>query len=160
VKIYSHSMKNGDNLPFKFVFNGLGYDGGNTSPHIGWSDIPENTRSLILTCYDPQAPSGSGWWHWTVANISPEVNELAENAGESNARLPQGATHTRNDYGQANYGGAAAAAGEPHGYIFTVYALNVSHIDVDEMSSGAMAGFLLNQHKIAEASLTVYFPYA
>ncbi|HGM8660647.1 TPA: YbhB/YbcL family Raf kinase inhibitor-like protein [Serratia odorifera] len=105
------------------------------------------------------APTGSGWWHWTVANIPVQTLELDENAGEGNHMLPKGATHVRNDYGTASYGGAAAAPGEPHGYIFTIYALDVERIDVNESSSGAMAGFLLNKHKIAQASMTVYFPH-
>jgi len=160
MKVFSQAMKTGDQLPYRFVFNGLGYDGDNVSPPISWSDLPEQTQSVVITCFDPMATSGSGWWHWIVANIPASVSGLAENAGASNASLPAGATHTRNDYGTANYGGAAAAPGLPHGYIFTVYALDVAQIDVNEDSSGAMAGFLLNKHKIAEASLTVYFPYA
>lgn len=129
---------------------------GNTSPHLAWSGAPEGTRSYAVTCYDPDAPTGSGFWHWTVANIPAEVSELA--SGASSGGLPKGAVEGRTDFGAPGYGGAAPPPGHgPHRYIFTVFAVDVELLDVTPENSGAVFGFNLHFHTLAKASITATY---
>lgn len=157
MRVYSQDLHDGEKMPEKHVFNGMGYQGDNLSPHLAWEDAPEGTKSFVITCFDPDAPTGSGWWHWVVANIPAETTSLPQGAGSGKAALPAGALQTRTDFGQAGYGGAAPPAGETHRYIFSVHALDVDNIDVDEGSSGAMVGFNVHFHVLASASLTVHY---
>lgn len=157
MRVYSQDLHDGDKMPEKHVFNGMGYQGDNLSPHLAWEDAPEGTKSFVITCFDPDAPTGSGWWHWGVANIPAETTSLPQGAGSGKAALPAGALQTRTDFGQAGYGGAAPPAGETHRYIFSVHALDVDNIDVDEGASGAMVGFNVHFHVLASASLTVHY---
>ena len=129
---------------------------GNMSPHLRWSGAPAGTRSYAVTCFDPDAPTGSGFWHWTVANIPADVTELLE--GASPAALPKGAVEGRTDFGSPGYGGAAPPPGHgPHRYIFTVFAVDVPHLDVTPENSGAVFGFNLHFHTLAKASLTATY---
>lgn len=157
MRVYSQDLHDGDKMPEKHVFNGMGYQGDNLSPHLAWEDAPEGTKSFVITCFDPDAPTGSGWWHWVVANIPAETTSLPQGAGSGKAALPAGALQTRTDFGQAGYGGAAPPAGETHRYIFSVHALDVDNIDVDEGASGAMVGFNVHFHVLASASMTVHY---
>ncbi|MCW0316426.1 hypothetical protein NB724_001577 [Pantoea ananatis] len=157
MRVYSQDLHDGDKMPEKHVFNGMGYQGDNLSPHLAWEDAPEGTKSFVITCFDPDAPTGSGWWHWVVANIPAETTSLPQGAGSGKAALPAGALQIRTDFGQAGYGGAAPPAGETHRYIFSVHALDVDKIDVDEGASGAMVGFNVHFHVLASASLTVHY---
>lgn len=126
---------------------------GNRSPQLGWSGAPEGTKSFAITCYDPDAPTGSGFWHWTVANIPADVTELAE--GASPARMPDGAVEGRTDFGEPGFGGAAPPPGHgPHRYIFTVFAVDTERLDVTPENSGAVFGFNLHFHTLARASIT------
>ena len=123
---------------------------GNTSPHLKWSGAPEGTKSYAVTCYDPDAPTGSGFWHWTVANIPADVTELAMGGS-----VPAGAVEGRTDFGEPGYGGAAPPPGHgPHRYIFTVFAVDTERLDVTSDNSGAVFGFNLHFHTLAKASIT------
>ena len=157
MRVFSQDFNDGDKMPEKHVFNGMGYQGENISPHLAWEDAPEGTKSFVVTCYDPDAPTGSGWWHWVVANIPVTTTSLPQGAGSGKAGLPSGAIQTRTDFGQAGYGGAAPPQGETHRYIFTVHALDVEKIEVDEGASGAMVGFNVHFHALASASLTANY---
>ena len=157
MRVYSHNFNDGEKMPERHVFNGMGYQGDNISPHLAWDEVPEGTKSFVVTCYDPDAPTGSGWWHWVVANIPADVTALPQGAGSGQAELPEAAIQTRTDFGQAGYGGAAPPQGESHRYIFTVHALDVEKIDVDENASGAMVGFNVHFHRLASASITVLY---
>lgn len=129
---------------------------GNASPHLAWSGAPEGTKSYAVHCYDPDAPTGSGFWHWTVANIPADVSELA--AGASAAGLPKGAVEGRTDFGTPGFGGAAPPPGHgPHRYIFTVFAVDVERLDVTPDNSGAVFGFNLFFHTLAKASITATY---
>ncbi|MET4684940.1 YbhB/YbcL family Raf kinase inhibitor-like protein [Brevundimonas faecalis] len=132
---------------------------GDASPQLSWSGAPEGTRSFAVTCYDPDAPTGSGFWHWTVANIPAAVTELAAGAGAADgSSLPQGAVQGRTDFGLLGFGGAAPPAGHgPHRYIFTVFAVDVDRLDVTEDNSGAVFGFNLHFHTLAKASITATY---
>ncbi|MGK9172351.1 kinase inhibitor [Yokenella regensburgei] len=157
MKLVSHDLHDGDKLHHRHVFNGMGYDGDNISPHLAWDDVPAGTRSFVVTCYDPDAPTGSGWWHWVVVNLPADTRVLPQGSGSSLTALPEGALETRTDFGTAGYGGAAPPKGETHRYVFTVFALNVPALEVDENASGAMVGFNVHFHTLASASITVYF---
>jgi Raf kinase inhibitor-like YbhB/YbcL family protein len=129
---------------------------GNTSPHLAWSGAPEGTKSFAVHCYDPDAPTGSGFWHWTVANIPADVTELPTGASSDN--LPKGAIEGRTDYGAPGFGGAAPPPGHgPHRYIFTVFAVDVDRLDVTADDSGAVFGFNLFFHTLAKASITATY---
>lgn len=99
MRVYSQDLHDGDKMPEKHVFNGMGYQGDNLSPHLAWEDAPEGTKSFVITCFDPDAPTGSGWWHWVVANIPAETTSLPQGAGSGKAALPAGALQTRTDFG-------------------------------------------------------------
>lgn len=144
----SSGFRDGGALPDAQV-----YARGNRSPQLSWSGAPEGTKSFAVTCYDPDAPTGSGFWHWTVANLPADTTELAE--GASPAGLPRGAVEGRTDFGEPGYGGAAPPAGHgPHRYIFTVFAVDVDHLPVTPEDSGAKYGFNLHFHTLAKASIT------
>ncbi|RZJ30224.1 MAG: YbhB/YbcL family Raf kinase inhibitor-like protein [Brevundimonas sp.] len=129
---------------------------GDTSPHLSWSGAPEGTKSYAVTAYDPDAPTGSGFWHWTVANIPADVTELK--TGASSADLPAGSVEGRTDYGPAGFGGAAPPPGHgPHRYIFTVFAVDTEKLDVTPDNSGAVFGFNLHFHTLAKATITASY---
>ncbi|MDI9220975.1 kinase inhibitor [Pantoea sp. EA-12] len=157
MRVFSQDFNDGDKMPERHVFNGMGYTGDNLSPHLAWEDAPEGTKSFVVTCYDPDAPTGSGWWHWVVANLPADVTELPQGAGSGVAGLPASAIQTRTDFGQTGYGGAAPPQGESHRYVFTVHAMDTDKIDVDAGASGAMVGFNVHFHALASASITVKY---
>lgn len=154
-RLASSDIVDGGTLPDKHVFDGFGCTGDNLSPQLSWSGAPEGTRSFAITAYDPDAPTGSGWWHWTVVNLPASTTELPTGAGSPGGVLPPGAVQGRTDYGSSGYGGAAPPPGDkPHRYQFTVWALKVEHLPLDEQASGAMVGFMLNANVLAKATLT------
>ncbi|MDO4258781.1 MAG: YbhB/YbcL family Raf kinase inhibitor-like protein [Actinomycetaceae bacterium] len=130
--------------------------GGNTSPHLEWSGEPEGTQSFLLTCFDPDAPTPAGWWHWTIVDIDARVHEIATGAGESDLHLDGAAFHLRADHGQASYLGAAPPPGDrPHRYIFAIHALDVPTLGLDDEATATMASFHALFHTIGRATLTV-----
>ena len=137
------------------VLNGFGCTGGNRSPALAWTDPPAGTKSLALTIYDPDAPTGSGWWHWVVFNLPADLRDLPEGAGDGAApHLPASAIQSRTDFGAPGYGGACPPEGSaPHRYEIKLWALDVEKLDLAPDASGAMVGFFLNAHKVAVAEL-------
>lgn len=130
--------------------------GDNVSPHLRWSGFPEETKSFAVTCYDPDAPTGSGFWHWSVFNIPADVTELATGASPDN--LPEGAVEVRNDYGEAGYGGAAPPGGDiPHRYVYTVFAVGTEKLDIAPEASPAYVGFNLTFNTLARAAIRPTF---
>lgn len=153
----SPAFKNGDTLPQAQVFNGMGQSGQNLSPALAWHGVPQGTQSFVLTVYDPDAPTGSGWWHWVVANIPANVTSLPEGAGSGKAGLPAQAVQVRTDFGQPGYGGAAPPAGRKHHYVFTVHALDVPALDITPEASPALVGFMVHHHTLGAATLTAVY---
>jgi hypothetical protein len=141
------------------VADGWGYSGGGLSPHLRWSGFPAETKSFAVTVYDPDAPTGSGFWHWVLFNIPADVTELATGVGTPDgARLPEGALQARNDGGSPGYMGAAPPEGDaPHRYVTAVHAVDVERLDCDETASPAVVGFNLRFHTLARAVLVPVF---
>ncbi len=147
----------GGQLSMKQVFNGFGCEGENISPALQWKEAPEGTKSFALTMYDPDAPTGSGWWHWVVYNIPAATTEIAANASAAK-KLPKGAVESVTSYGAPGFGGACPPVGDrAHRYIFTLYALNVESLDLGANPSPALVGYNLNAHAIEKSSIMAYY---
>ena len=142
----------------RFEFNGFGCSGENRSPTLTWKGAPKDTKAFAVTVYDPDAPTGSGWWHWMVINIPADVQALAANAGSvGGANLPKGAGHGRNDYGVAGWGGVCPPPGDkPHRYVFTVHALKAP-IDVPADATAALTGYVMGMNTIAKTRFTATY---
>jgi Raf kinase inhibitor-like YbhB/YbcL family protein len=155
----SPDIKPNSTIDKKFEANVFGCSGENKSPALKWSGAPQGTRSFAVTVYDPDAPTGSGFWHWFVYNIPANVTELPANAGaQGGANLPKGAVMNRIDYGVSAWGGLCPPEGDkPHRYIFTVYALKVDKLDVPADATAALAGFMTNGSAIGKASFTAKY---
>ncbi len=155
-RLWSPEIK-GPMLGMDQVFNGMGCTGKNISPELRWSGVPSAAKSLVVTIYDPDAPTGSGWWHWTVYNIPASATGLPRNAG-SGAGLPAGAMQGMTDFGKPGFGGACPPKGDkPHRYFFTVYALNVPGIDVPATATAANVGFNVHAHTVGKASFVARY---
>lgn len=141
------------------VYKGFGCEGGNISPSLTWKNPPAGTKSFAITMYDPDAPTGSGWWHWVVFNIPADVTSLPSGAGDPTLnKLPKGAVQSRTDFGSTEYGGPCPPKGDkPHRYIFTVYALKVDKLDLNPDSPAAMLGFMANANKLGKATFTAMY---
>lgn len=150
----SPTIKPGSMLTEAQVFNGFGCSGKNLSPALEWHGAPAGTRSFALTVYDPDAPTGSGWWHWVVYNLPADTTRLAEGAGTADGKaLPAGALQGRTDFGAPGFGGACPPPGDkPHRYVFTVYALKTEKIEVPADASAALVGFMIHANKLGQAS--------
>jgi Raf kinase inhibitor-like YbhB/YbcL family protein len=130
------------------------FAGGNTSPQLSWSGFPEETKAFVVTCFDPDAPIVSGFWHWVLVNLPATVTSLDTGAGTTE-RLDNGAFHVRNDFGTKNFGGAAPPAGDQvHRYYFVVHAIDVEALDVDSDATPAVVSFNLAFHTLARAIIT------
>jgi Raf kinase inhibitor-like YbhB/YbcL family protein len=153
-RLESPDIKPNAMIDRKFEANVFGCSGENKSPALKWSGAPKDTKSFAVTAYDPDAPTGSGWWHWSVINIPANVTELKPDAGNaSGANLPQGARNVRIDYGTPAWGGVCPPPGDkPHRYIFTVYALKADKLDIPTDATAALAGFMINANQIGKAS--------
>ena len=134
--------------------NAPGYNGKNISPALEWTGAPDGTKSFVVSMYDQDAPTGSGFWHWVVINIPATEMGIAAGAGSDETRLPSGALHTLNDASVAGYAGIAPPAGETHEYMITVKALDVETLPVAPNATGAMVGFVSNMHLLASATIT------
>jgi Raf kinase inhibitor-like YbhB/YbcL family protein len=156
--VSSSDWKPNATMPDKNVFNGMGCTGQNESPQIAWANAPEGTKSIAVSIYDPDAPTGSGWWHWVVYNIPATAKELPAGAGGANGKLPEGTLQGRTDFGQSAYGGACPPPGDkPHRYIVTVWALKVDKLEVPADASAAMIGFMSKANSLANATMTVKY---
>ncbi|MCC6208460.1 MAG: YbhB/YbcL family Raf kinase inhibitor-like protein [Gammaproteobacteria bacterium] len=155
----SPTIPEGGTLTMDQVFNGFGCTGNNVSPALEWRGAPEGTKSFAITVYDPDAPTGSGWWHWVVYDIPAAVTALPAGAGGADvAMLPSGAVQGRTDFGAAGFGGACPPPGDkPHRYIFTVHALKVEKLDVPADATAALVGYMLNANLLGKASFTATY---
>ena len=152
--VHSSSPANGQ-LQHAQIANAFGCTGKNLSPQLSWSGAPQGTRSYVITMFDPDAPTGSGWWHWVLANVPASVNELREGAGSAGGKLPGGTVEVRGDSGQVGYLGACPPAGQTHNYVITVNALNVDKLELPPTATPAMLGFMLLGNSLGKATLTI-----
>ncbi|MFC0225882.1 kinase inhibitor [Serratia aquatilis] len=155
----SNEIWPGQSLADAQVFQGFGCSGKNISPSLVWKNAPAGTKSFAITVYDPDAPTGSGWWHWTMVNIPLSVTQLAVDAGNAHSKnLPEGAVQGRNDFGYAGFGGACPPAGtSAHRYRFTVWALKAAHLPIDNASSGALVGYMLKANVLGTSQLEAIY---
>ena len=150
----SADFAQGQTLAAAQVFNGFGCSGGNVSPALAWSNAPAGTKSFALLVHDPDAPTGSGWWHWVVYDIPASVSALPAGAGDpKKGLLPPGAQQGRTDFGTAGYGGPCPPPGKPHRYYFRLYALKVAKLEVPADASAALIGFNVNAAALGKAEL-------
>jgi hypothetical protein len=157
--VESDDVADGEQFTSKQVFNGFGATGENLSPHLRWSGFPAETKGFAVTCFDPDAPTGSGFWHWVVFDIPADVTELPRGAGSGDqAALPSGAKHARNDAGTLSYVGPAPPEGHgEHRYVFAVHALGVPTLGIDSSASPAYVGFNLTFNTLARGVLVATY---
>jgi len=151
----STDVAQGEQLPKPQMSGMFGAGGEDRSPQLAWSDFPEETRSFVVTLFDPDATLPSGFWHWAVADIPASVTELPAGAGSADgAKLPAGAFQLPNDARLAQYIGAAPPPGDPpHRYYIAVTAVDVDSLDVDKEATPALLYATLSGHTLARALL-------
>ncbi len=161
MSLTSAEVKDGGTIANEQVFKGFGCTGNNVSPSLSWSGAPSGTKSFAVTIYDPDAPTGSGWWHWVVFNLPASVTSLPKGAGDVKSKLmPKGAIQSRTDFGSDGYGGPCPPPGDkPHHYQITVFAVDVDKLPdaKNDTASAALVGFDLHFHTLAKASLTATY---
>ena len=147
----STDIQHGEPLPQETYAEYAG--GKNESPQLSWADVPEGTQSFAVTCYDPDAPTGSGFWHWAVANIPADVTSLPSGAGAlDSGLLPEGALTLPNEKREPAFTGSAPPEGTGvHHYWFAVHALSVPHIDIDPQATPAVLGFMMRDVTLGRA---------
>jgi Raf kinase inhibitor-like YbhB/YbcL family protein len=154
--VISTSFGDGDTIPAKYTSGRMGMPGGkDVSPQLSWSGAPEGTRSFAVTVFDPDAPTGSGWWHWAVVDIPADTTELPEGAGTPvGDRMPPGSVQLHNDGGTVGYIGPAPPAGHGvHHYHFTVHALDTDSLDLTPDATPSTLSFHISQHSLGRGSL-------
>lgn len=158
-ELTSTDIKDGELMAKAQEFNGFGCSGEDTSPHLQWQNPPAGTKSFAVTAYDPDAPTGSGWWHWQLVNIPKNVNVLLAGAGAvTGSAAPEGSRHIANDYGVSGFGGACPPQGHGvHRYRFTIHALSVENLALPENASGALAGYMINANTIESSTIEALY---
>lgn len=151
----SSDIAEGQQLSQEQVFNGFGCGGGDKSPALAWKNAPKGTKSFAISAYDPDAPTGSGWWHWSAFNIPVDASSLDAGAMAGKG-LPESVVQLSNDYGSLGFGGACPPEGEVHRYKFTIYAMP-EKLELDASASNALVGFMINANYIASSSITAVY---
>ncbi len=155
-ELTSPDVAPGAKIADEYVFSGFGCTGKNMSPALKWSGAPAGTKSFALEVYDPDAPTGSGFWHWVVFDIPPNVTELPQGAGDpKGGKAPAGAVQSRTDFGVPGYGGPCPPQGDPpHHYHFMLFAVDAAKLGPDSETTAAVVGFNLHFHTLAKAEFT------
>jgi Raf kinase inhibitor-like YbhB/YbcL family protein len=159
--ITSADVRDGEQMDEVHVFDRWGMTGGNASPQLAWHGFPAGTKSFAVTLFDPDAPTGSGFWHWLLIDVPATVTTLARGAGaREGGGIPARSFHVRNDYGEQAYGGPPPPQGDrPHRYIFAVHALDVEKLGIDASASPAIAGFNLTFRTLARGLLVPVYGF-
>ncbi len=156
-ELTSTDLVDGADMVLTHVHGSAG--GQDVSPHLAWSGAPEATQGYAVTCLDPDAPTGCGYWHWSLTDLPASVTELAQGAGAGDATLP-GGFHASTDFATAKYSGAAPPKGDHrHRYMFVVHAMDVPALGVDAGASPVAVAFTLAFHTLARARITVTFAH-
>lgn len=150
MELTSTSLTEGEPIALHFAHAGAGGD--NAIPQLSWSGAPEGTKSYALTCYDPDAPTGSGFWHWIAVDIPADVTSI-----DADGTLPNSARQFVNDYQEPGYGGPNPPAGPAHRYVYTVHALPVEHLDVPDDAANVRVRFMIHTSRLDSASITGTF---
>lgn len=159
--VTSETFADGDTLGEAQVFDSWGMEGGNVSPQLSWSGAPEGTKGYAVTCFDADAPTPSGFWHWLLVGLPADTTSLPEDAGaEFGKHLPRGAFMMASDYSIKAFGGAAPPQGDrPHRYIFAVHALDTDDLGLDDTASGAATAFTIGSHLLARGTITGLYSF-
>ncbi|UYO46727.1 YbhB/YbcL family Raf kinase inhibitor-like protein [Rhodopseudomonas palustris] len=160
MKLTSPDIAEGATIAHEQLFNSFGCTGANVSPALSWSDAPAGTKSFAVTMYDPDAPTGSGWWHWVVFNIPATTTSLPKGAGDiAKGLMPEGTIQGLTDFGVPGYGGPCPPPGDkPHRYQITVFAVDVEKLpNAGATAMPALVGFDLNFHTLAKTTITGLF---
>ncbi|MGJ7906192.1 YbhB/YbcL family Raf kinase inhibitor-like protein [Actinopolyspora sp. H202] len=154
--VTSKDVTDGQPMAKAHAYDGMGAGGDNISPQLSWHGFPENTKSFVITCFDPDAPIPGGFWHWVLVDVPASVTDLATGAGDrSGTGVPEGAFHVRNDVGEQAFGGAAPPEGDrPHRYYFAVNAVDSEKLGVDSTATPAVVNFMLAFHTLGRAVIT------
>ena len=156
-ELSSTDITQGQIMDKRQEFQGFGCSGENLSPQLSWSGAPEGTKAFAIFAYDPDAPTGSGWWHWQAVNIPANVTSLPAGAGDPSQNLmPKGSVQLNNDYGVKGFGGACPPVGRVHRYQFTVHALSQA-LELPENASAALTGYMVNAHSIASSTVEALY---
>lgn len=157
--VSSPQFEDGGRLGLEQVLNGFGCAGSNISPELNWQGEPAGTKSFAVTVYDPDAPTGSGWWHWVLFNIPATTHQLPAGSGSvKDLTINSGVVQSRTDFGAPGYGGACPPKGHgDHKYQFQVWALDIEKIDLEADASAALVGYFLHQHQLGKAEVTAYY---
>ncbi len=158
LSLKSADIEHGGLLSNQQVFQGFGCNGGNMSPQFSWSGAPKGTKAFALFAYDPDAPTGSGWWHWQIVNIPKTANKLSRNAGNIKQQLaPKGSQQATNDYGYKGFGGACPPKGDGiHRYQFTLYALS-KKLELPKNASAALVGYMVKASALESATIEAIY---
>lgn len=150
----SSDIGHGEFMTKSQVYQGFGCSGSNTSPQLSWSGAPKGTQAYAVMAYDPDAPTGSGWWHWQIVNIPLSVTSLNAGAGDvSQKGAPAGSRQISNDFGVKGFGGACPPEGHgAHRYQFTVYAL-AKKLALPDDPSGALTGYMVKANSLASSTI-------
>ncbi|HXQ63247.1 MAG TPA: YbhB/YbcL family Raf kinase inhibitor-like protein [Steroidobacteraceae bacterium] len=158
-RLASDELVPGGRVQPRHVYNGFGCSGGNLSPALSWSGAPGGTRSFAITVFDPDAPTGHGWWHWLIYDIPAASTTLAAGAGDpASGKAPPGSMQAVTDFGTAGFGGPCPPPGDkPHRYVFTLYALSVGKLAAGRGATAAAVDAMLNAGMIEKTGFTVYY---
>jgi Raf kinase inhibitor-like YbhB/YbcL family protein len=157
-KLTSNDIEDGKHMPKAQEYVGFGCSGENLSPALSWSGAPGGTVAYALFAYDPDAPTGSGWWHWQIINIPKNISRLKTGAGDMNKGLtPKESIQLKNDYGAIGFGGACPPKGDgAHRYQFTIYALS-KKLSIPEGASSALVGYMVKANSLSSATLEAFY---
>ena len=157
--VTSEDVQDGEKLQQPQLSGVFGAGGDDISPQLAWSGFPDATRSFAVTCYDPEAPTGSGFWHWAVVDIPASVTELPRGAGdEEGSGLPARAFQLRGDAGVRRFIGAAPPPGHGrHHYYFAVHAVDVESLGIDKDATPAFLGFNRVSHTLGRAMIVAWY---
>lgn len=153
-RLWSNDFEDGGKMKLAQALDGWGHEGSNISPHLAWENAPPGTQSFVLMMFDPSPAAVSGWWHWVLIDLPGTVSELPRGAGKNNASLPVGANHGRNDFSHFRYDGPAPDKGMTNSYVFTLFAMRETRLEVEGDATAAMISWTASASALGKATIT------